>query len=262
MSEYLATYFLLCSSACVAGAMNSIAGGGTLFTFSALLTVVDPISANATSTVALVPGSLAGAWGYRHEMRAARRWAALLIWPSLLGGAVGALLVTELNESYFSALVPWLLLVAALLFLIQPAVARLAGIGKEHAAPAAGTLAAIVVFQFLVAVYGGYFGAGIGILMLSALGLMGFSDIHRMNALKVVLAACINGISVAVFVAEQKVDWGYASSMAVAAIIGGYLGARVARRLDENLVRWVIIVIGFGLAAHFFYKQWRPSELS
>jgi uncharacterized protein len=115
------------------------------------------------------------------------------------------------------------------------------------------------VFQFFVAVYGGYFGAGIGILMLSALGLMGFADIHRMNALKTLLAACINGVSVVVFVAEQKVEWRYASSMAVAAIIGGYLGARVARRLDDNLVRWVVILIGLGLAAHFFYKQWRPS---
>jgi uncharacterized protein len=260
MPEYVTTYLLLCLSACVAGVMNSIAGGGTLFTFSALLMVVDPIVANATSTVVLVPGSLAGAWGYRHEMGAARRWAMLLIWPSLLGGAVGALLVTELDPGYFSALVPWLLLTAALLFLIQPAVTRLAGIGKQQAVPGAWTVASVTAFQFFVAVYGGYFGAGIGILMLSALGLMGFNDIHRMNALKVLLAACINGISVAVFVAERTVEWRYAGSMAVAATLGGYLGARVARRLDDNLVRWVIILIGFGLAAHFFYKQWKPTE--
>jgi uncharacterized membrane protein YfcA len=260
MSESLPTYLLLCLSACVAGVMNSVAGGGTLFTFSALLLVVDPIVANATSTVALVPGSLAGAWGYRGEMSGARRWAVLLVWPSVLGGAVGALLVTELDPSYFSALVPWLLLTAALLFLVQPAVSKLVGAGKAHAGPSAWTLAAVVVFQFFVSVYGGYFGAGIGILMLSALGLMGFSDIHQMNGLKVLLAACINGISVAVFVAEQKVEWRYALTMAVAAIIGGYLGARVARRLDETLVRWVIILIGFGLAAHFFYKQWTPSQ--
>jgi uncharacterized membrane protein YfcA len=259
MPDNLSTYFLLGLSALVAGAINSIAGGGTLFTFSALLAVVDPVVANATSTVALVPGSLAGAWAYRHEMRAVDRWATLLIWPSLLGGAVGSLLVTELDESYFSALVPWLLLTAALLFMAQPVVARLAGLGKQHTRPAAGTLAGIVVFQFFVAVYGGYFGAGIGILMLSALGLMGFADIHRMNALKTLLAACINGVSVVVFVAEQKVEWRYASSMAVAAIVGGYMGARVARRLDDNLVRWVVILIGLGLAAHFFYKQWRPS---
>src|SRR5262249_32049242 len=162
-------------------------------------------------------------WGYRREMSAARRWAVLLMWPSLIGGAVGALLVTELNPRYFSALVPWLLLLGALLFLLQPAVSKLVGLGKQQAAPSPSTLAAVVLFQFLVAVYGGYFGAGIGILMLSTLGLMGVSDIHRMNALKVLLAAFINGVSVAVFVAEQKVEWRYAAVMAVAAITGGYL---------------------------------------
>src|SRR5207248_2050882 len=129
-----------------------------------------------------------------------------------------------------------------------------AGVGKEHTAPTARTVAGVVVFQFFVAVYGGYFGAGIGILMLSALGLMGFADIHRMNALKTLLAACINGVSVVVFVVEQKVEWPYALTMTVTAIIGGYLGARVARRLDGNVVRWVVVLIGLGLAAHFFYE--------
>src|SRR5262249_27399296 len=154
----------------------------------------DPVVANATSTVALVPGSLAGAWGYRHEMYAVMGWAALLICPSLLGGVVGALLVTRLDPAYFSALIPWLLLTAALLFFSQPAVSRLAGIRNKATPPARRTLAGIVLFQFFVAVYGGYFGAGIGILMLSALGLMGIADIHCMNALKTLLAACINGV--------------------------------------------------------------------
>jgi uncharacterized membrane protein YfcA len=256
MSEEITTHLLLCVSALAAGIMNSVAGGGTLFSFSALLTVVDPVIANATSTVALVPGSLAGAWGYRLEMKTAGRWAALLVWPSLLGGVTGSLLVTQLDERYFSAMVPWLLLAAALLFLVQPLVSRFAGLGTEQQQPGVWTLSVVVVFQFLVAVYGGYFGAGIGILMLSALAMMGFGDIHRMNALKTLLAACINGVSVAVFVAEQKVEWRYAWSMAVAAILGGYIGARVARRLDANLVRWIVVVVGFGLAAQAFYKQW------
>jgi uncharacterized membrane protein YfcA len=203
---------------------------------------------------------LAGAWGYRRELSASSRWTALLIVPSLVGGAVGSLLVAELDERYFSALVPWLLLTAALLFLLQPAIARLAGIGEAHTPPAAWTLIGVVLFQFLVAVYGGYFGAGIGILMLSALGLMGLGDIHRMNALKTVLGACINGVAVVVFIAERKVDWYYASSMAVTAIVGGYLGARVARRLDADVVRWVVVLIGFGLAARFFYQQWWPTQ--
>jgi uncharacterized membrane protein YfcA len=118
----------------------------------------------------------------------------------------------------------------------------------------------VVVFQFLVAVYGGYFGAGIGILMLSALGLMGVGHIHNMNALKTVLAACINIVAVVIFIAEQVVEWRYTFGMAAAAIVGGYVGARVARRFEGNVIRWVVILIGFGLAAHFFYKQFKPSE--
>ena len=116
----------------------------------------------------------------------------------------------------------------------------------------------IVVFQFFVAVYGGYFGAGIGVLMLSSLGLMGIGDIHRMNAVKTVLAACINGISVAVFVWDGKVVWEYALPMAVTAILGGYFGARLGRMLPRPLVRWLVICVGFGLAAYYFWKQLKP----
>jgi uncharacterized membrane protein YfcA len=256
MSDSLGVYILLCLSAVAAGAVNSIAGGGTLLTFPSLLTVVEPVVANATSTVALVPGSLASGWGYRREMQAARRWLVILIWPSLLGGAAGALLVTELDPEYFEALVPWLLLTAATLFLFQPAIARLTGIGKSHELPNSRMRFGIIAFQFLVAVYGGYFGAGIGILMLSSLSLMGISDIHQMNALKCILGACINGVAVVVFIVEKKVDWPFALLMSVACIVGGYLGARFARRLNSNVVRWLVIVIGFGLAGHFFYRQW------
>src|SRR5262245_8300447 len=182
------TFLLLCLSAIAAGAVNSIAGGGTLLTFPSLLTAVSsPVVANATSTVALVPGSLASGWAYRREMEAARRWLLLLIGPSLLGGAIGALLITRLPEKYFEALIPWLLLTAATLFLLQPLVARFTGIGRAKAHPSRGTQFAIVFFQFLVSIYGGYFGAGIGILMLSSLSFMGINDIHQMNALKAIL---------------------------------------------------------------------------
>jgi uncharacterized membrane protein YfcA len=253
---------MLCLSALAAGVMNAIAGGGTLLTFPALLGVVSPVVANASSTVALVPGSLAGAWGYRAEMGRLGRWTFLLVGPSLLGGLVGSLLVTRLPEQYFSALVPWLILTAAVLFLVQPALARFTGVGKKHGPPTLWTTAGVVLFQFAVAVYGGYFGAGIGILMLSALGYMGIRDIHEMNALKTFLAVWINGVSVAVFVFDEKVEWRYALSMAGAALVGGYLGARLARRLDRKLVRWIVIAIGFGLAAHYFYKQWSGGSLS
>jgi uncharacterized membrane protein YfcA len=259
MPEHWGTYALLSLAALAAGVMNSIAGGGTLLTFPALLTVVPAVVANATSTVALVPGSLSGAWGYRSEVRHLGRWIAILIWPSVIGGIVGSALVLYLPEKYFQASVPWLILLATLLFLFQPAISRLTGIGKEHAPPSKTTLGGIIFFQFLVSVYGGYFGAGIGILMLSSLALMGMGDIHRMNALKTILAACINGVSVIVFIQGNVVVWRYALVMAVAAIAGGYLGARLARMLNRELVRWIVILIGFVLAAQLFYQNAHPE---
>ena len=257
MPESFATQFWLCLSALAAGAVNSIAGGGTLLTFPALTAWVSYEAANATSTVALVPGSVAAAWGYRREFAGLRRWALLLAGPSLVGGAVGTLLVIWFPDA-FAALVPWLILAAALLFLLQPALGRLRSAGKLRGEPTAGTRAAIAVFQFLVAVYGGYFGAGIGILMISSLSLMGTGTIHHMNALKTLLAACINGVSVVVWVLNHKVEWRFVPVMAGAAVVGGYFGARVARRLPRGVVRWVVIVIGFTLAAYYFSKQLAP----
>jgi uncharacterized membrane protein YfcA len=255
MPEQAGNYILLCLAAIAAGVMNSIAGGGTLLTFPALLNVIPPVEANATSTVALVPGSLSAAWGYRREMQATRRWLLLLAVPSVLGGWLGARLLTSLDPSYFKMLIPWLILLATILFLFQPMLGRWIGIGEEHAPASGFTVIGVVFFQFLVSVYGGYFGAGIGILMLSALALIGIADIHHMNALKTLLAVFINGVSVFEFVRKDKVVWGYALIMAAAAIVGGYLGARVARRLNRTFVRWVVIAIGFGLAGYFFWKQ-------
>src|SRR5439155_25017996 len=136
------------------------------------------------------------------------------------------------------------------------AIVRFTGIGKSHAFPSRGMQTAIIAFQFLVAIYGGYFGAGIGILMLSSLSFMGISDIHQMNALKCVLGACINGVAVIVFIVEGKVAWHFAMVMSAAAILAGYLGAHYARRLNPNIVRWLVIAIGFALAGYFVYRQW------
>jgi uncharacterized membrane protein YfcA len=261
MSYPTSPFLWLAVSALAAGVINSVAGGGTLLTFPALLAALAPfgddagVLANATSTVALVPGSLAGAWGYRREMAAARGWTLLLLAPSLLGGLVGSLLVTRLPPHYFDALIPWLILTAALLFLVQPAVTKLTRRTTIPAGPAKHGIAVIVVFQFFVAVYGGYFGAGIGILMLSGLALMGLPGVHQMNAVKTFLAFCINGVSVVIFVLENKVEWRYAPIMALAAIVGGYVGARVARRVPPYLVRWFIVAVGLGLAGVFFYRQ-------
>jgi uncharacterized membrane protein YfcA len=258
MTELLKTYSLLCLAALLAGIMNSLAGGGTLLTFPALLSVLPPgssVVANVTSTVAVVPGSLAGAWGYRREMSEDWRWMRLLIWPSFAGGLLGSLMLITLGEGLFKQVVPWLVLTAALLFLVQPLLARWTGVGVPHRPPSPAARVGLLFFQFLVAVYGGYFGAGIGILMLSALGLMGLSNIHHMNALKTLLAFVINGISVIVFVVDGQVRWSYALSMAVAAILGGYLGAHYGRRFNRTLVRWLVVVIGFVLTGYFFYEQ-------
>jgi uncharacterized protein len=259
MYESISKYGFLCLSALVAGMINSVAGGGTLLTFPALVAALGPggeVVANATSTFALVPGSLAGAWGYRREMRESRRWVELLLVPCLLGGLTGALLLTELPAEWFAQIVPWLILAAAMLFTLQPAISRWIGIeGPVHHPSRVGRIG-LVVFQFFVAVYGGYFGAGIGILMISSLSLMGIGDIHRINALKTILAFFINAISVAVFVYKSQVEWRYGFAMMGCAILGGYLGAHTARRMNREVVRWIVVAIGFGLAAYYFYSQY------
>lgn len=253
---------ILCLAAATGGAINSVAGGGTLLTFPALFSVLGPfesVLANGTSTVALLPGSIAGMAAYRRELSEARGWALLLIVPSLLGGLIGAFLLIGLREELFEAAVPWLILTAALLFSLQPRIARWSGVGQEHAPASRGARVGVMIFQFLVGVYGGYFGAGIGILMLSALALMGLGDIHRMNALKTLFASCINAVAAVVLISSGKVHWPFALMMAVAAIAGGYGGARVARRLDKNLVRNVVSTIGYSLAAYYLFRQFSAS---
>ena len=253
----------LCVVAAVAGAINSVAGGGTLLTFPALIAALGGsaeavVLANATSTVALFPGSLAGMAGYRRELSAARSWIKLLLLPSLLGGLAGSLLLMRLPAESFKALVPWLLLTAAILFWLQPRIARRIGAGTGDNADRPRHVAVVTVFQLLVAIYGGYFGAGIGILMLTALGLMGLHDIHQMNGLKTLFASAINGVAVVVFISSGKVAWPFAIAMALAAIAGGYFGAHVARRLNRNFVRHVVVLIGLSLAGYYLYQQLTP----
>lgn len=248
-------YLLLILSALVAGVINAIAGGGTLLTFPALLSVLSERPANQTSTWALLPGTVASAWGYRSELAGCERWVKWLTLPSLLGGAIGALLLTRLEERYFKAVVPWLVLLAAVLFLLQP---RLAHYFRTHqAGPPSGVRLAVIVFaQFLIGIYGGYFGAGIGILMLSSLGFLGLKNIHQMNALKSYLAFCMNGVAAFWFLFNGEVVWTYGLLMAAAGIVGGYTGARLALRVKPVVIRWIVIVIAFSLAAYFFHRQY------
>jgi uncharacterized membrane protein YfcA len=245
------TIALICASALGAGIVNAVAGGGTLLTFPALLALLSPVAANATSTCALLPGSLSAAFGFRTELRRAARHLVLLWPPSLVGGIIGSLLLIRMPESIFAGAVPWLLITASVLLLLQRPLMRYIGV-HPSVEPGLRTRVVVVAFQLLVGIYGGYFGAGIGILMLSSLAFMGIHDIHEMNAVKNILAATMNGVSVVIFILAGVIVWKYAAIMAVAAIVGAYASARVARRVKANYVRAVVAMIGFLVAAWSF----------
>jgi len=236
--------------------INSVAGGGTLVSFPALIWLgLNSVTANATSTVAIWPGSLGGMWGFRRELRASDRRMLALTAPSLIGGITGAVLLQYTPTHLFDRLAPWLILFATVLFMLQAPVQRMLK------TPAAGArhdsttwLMGAMAFQFVVALYGGYFGAGIGIMMLAALAILGLSDILQMNALKNFFALCINGVAAAYFVWARMVYWPDVLVMAAGAIIGGYGGAGAARRVGPAIVRRVVIAIGFIMALSLFLK--------
>lgn len=248
---------LVVIAAAIGGAINAIAGGGTLVTFPALVGLgVPAIVANATSTVALWPGALGSMYGYRRELAGARDWAVRFAAPSLLGGLAGAVLLLRTPGERFDAIVPWLVLGATVLFVIQrPLMGRL-GIRGPQPDAVEVTLpspsAALLAFQFIIAIYGGYFGAGIGILMLAALGFMGFTNIHQMNGLKNWGGLCINVTAAITFTVGGFVDWPVAIAMAVGATAGGYAGSRLALRVKQEWVRGAVVTIGFVAAALLF----------
>jgi hypothetical protein len=251
----LAEGSVLLAAAVAAGAINSVAGGGTLVTFPALFWALqDAKLANATSTVALWPGSLGGACGYRRELKRGQRWMFLLGVPSVLGGAAGALLLIWTPTSIFEAVVPYLILFATLLFMAQGPISRYV-LTHESATPSKAWLGAGIVLQALIALYGGYFGAGIGILMLAALGLLGLRDIHQMNGLKTLLAMCINGLATGCFVFSGLVQWPEALLMTGGSVAGGYAGAKFARGLGQRTVRAIVIAIGLLIAGRMLYQQ-------
>ena len=242
-------------SAAGAGMMNALAGGGTILTFPALLLLGESaITANATSTVALLPGAAASMAGYRREVREHRQWLTALLLPSVVGGAIGSFLLLRTPELAFERLAPLLVLFATLLFLVQGAIRRWTS-AHHPAAPSRGRYLAVSAVQLGVAVYGGYFGAGIGILMLAALGFLGLSDIHAMNGLKNFFGMCINAVAAAYFIFRGAVDWPAALIMAGAAIAGGYGGARFARRIGRDRARKAVVVIGFAITALLLLRR-------
>jgi uncharacterized membrane protein YfcA len=241
---------LLFASAVGAGVMNAIAGGGTLLTFPSLLAAgVPPVVANATNAVALVPGSFTSGFTYRKEMgQHGRRLIVYLVASSILGAFVGARLVAMAGDTLFRRLVPWLIIGSTVLFILQEPLRhwreRKSAAGQVRPVLGEGNLWGLAGAHFLVSVYGGFFGAGMGILMLAELGFVGLTNIHQMNGLKNFGAAFINLTAAVTFVAAGLVFWRLAALMAVGSILGGWAGARLAQRIGQGPVRWVVVAVG------------------
>jgi uncharacterized membrane protein YfcA len=243
-----------------AGAVNAVAGGGTFFSFPALLAVgLPPVVANASNSVALWPGSLAGAWAYRQELAAYKRYLLPMGAASLLGGIVGGLLLLAAGDARFSALIPWLLAFATALFAFSP---QLSAVLKRHrpARPAqadgsygSGTPAGWFV-QLMVSIYGGFFGAGMGILTMASLAMGGHEDVQHINALKNLLSAVNYSVTAMTFIIAGAISWPQTLVMLLAASAGGYAGARVARRIRGPWLRRMVIAVGSALTLYYFYK--------
>ena len=250
--------FFLFAAAFVGGALNAVAGGGSFIGLPALIFAgVPAASANATNTLALWPASISSAWAYRRELSAARGWVSSLGVVSLAGGVLGGLLLVGTSDAAFLRLLPWLLLVAAATFsfgsTLQRVFTQQPARATEHPAGAARRLP-VLFCQFLIAIYGGYFGGGMGIMMLAALTIAGMTDIHEMNAVKSVLAVAINGVALAEFVALGTIAWAPGLIMMAGGIAGGYAGAAAARRVDPRVVRGLVTVVAWSMTLYFFLR--------
>ena len=266
---------LLFIAAMLGGTLNSVAGGGSFVTVPSLIFAgVLPVEANTTSTVALWPGSVASITAYRRELAKLNRVVVLTLGIiSLVGGILGALLLLSTSQSTFLYLLPYLMLVATLLFAFSPritkflrarAAARQEGelydrhkIEDKTSTFSWRSLLAISVIQMVVAIYGGYFGGGIGIMILASLGIMGMENIHEMNGLKTVLQSAINGVAVITFILARAVIWLPAIVMIAGAITGGYGGAYLARKLDARIIRAFVILVGTSMTIYFFLRSLR-----
>lgn len=264
---------LLVGASALAGAINSVAGGGTLLTFTALLATGQiSTAANATSTVALWPGQLSSLWGYKKEIQQNVRSIVPLSLLGLLGGIAGSLLLTHTSAKVFDKIVPFLVLTATVLFMAQeplsrwqkarssaPTEAEKPEPKQVEEAPTTppGIHLTIPMGLFLlgVAVYGGYFGAGIGILCLAAFGLMGMTNIHQMNGIKAIFTLGINGVASVIFIVQGLVDWKIAGIMACGSIFGGWAGAGIAQRIGQKNVRRVVIAMGLLLTLSLFLPR-------
>ena len=246
---------LLVASA-AAGAINAVAGGGTLITFPTLLFFGTPaIVANATSTLALVVGTSGSIYGYRQHLPSVKPWLWRFVPISILGGLIGAVLLTFTSNKTFSKLVPFLILFATILFLAQGILRRLWQPGGQSQRRHHFAIWLPILFQLAVAIYGGYFGAGIGILMLACLGFIGLGNIYEMNTLKTILSSLINVVAALWFIFTGLIEWPKAGVMIFGALGGYYLGSHYCQRIPQARVRQLISAIGFILSAVIFYKE-------
>ena len=256
MDSSLVHLLLAMVAAFLAGGINSVAGGGTLVTFPALLALgVPPIAANATSTVAIWPGTLGSMWGFRREIAEVPSKMRLLAIPAVLGGLVGAFLLRCTPAALFAHLVPFLILFATILFAVQAPVQRrlhlVAGAGPRSATWVVGA----ALGGFAVGIYGGYFGAGMSIMLLTALAFMGMEDILKMSAMTSFLSFCTNGVASILFAASHMVVWSYVFAMMAAALFGGWAAAGVARRVGRVAVRRFVILVGLTIATVLFVRM-------
>jgi uncharacterized protein len=260
MGLHLAPAIGLLFAAAIAGVLNALAGGGSFISFPALLFVgIPPVEANATNTVALWPGLVASAMAYLKRLNAPLRVLAPLLVTSVFGGWAGALLLLKTPQHTFLRLVPWLLLAGTLLFAfgnsLRSIVGRTAVVDDLRdisvKAIVLGSLA-----ELLVAIYGGYFGAGIGFMALAMLALMGMRDIHAMGAIRTLLAVAINAAAVITFIVARAVLWPQCLVMIAGSLAGGWFGAHYAQKADPQRVRSIVIGVGFAMTAYFFIKVW------
>ncbi len=241
----------LFAAAFAAGALNAVAGGGTLLTFPALVAAgLPPIVANATSSVSQWPGYVASSLAFRRELAGQRQFAGMSV-ASLLGGLVGGYLVTVVSPRLFDVLIPWLILLATAMFAFSAPLTRWMG---RHAAHVGRSTAALLVGQFVVSIYGGFFGGGMGIMMLALCSLFALDTLTRMNALKTWLSVVISGVAVVTFIVAGIVDWPAALVMLAGTIAGGVAGARLARRLPAIWLKRVVVTLGSVLTLAFFWK--------
>lgn len=255
-----ASTLLIAAGAFMAGGMNAMAGGGTFFSFPALMAAgVAPITANASNTVALWPASLSSAWAYRRELMKHRRWALLLAIISAIGGVSGGLLLLSISNAAFTKLIPWLLLIATALFAFSSQVSRIvawskAKLGLKTGGNPGGPGGAF--FQLCVAIYGGFFGAGQGILTLAALSIQGFDDIQEINALKNLTSAVSYTVASITFIILGAISWPHTLVMLVTATLGGYVGASVARKMPSLWLRRFVVAVGSALTVIYFVKTY------